>query len=44
MKTLGMKRGDLVVLGCVQEGVMFVKKATTQDIEENNVEIIDFTK
>lgn len=44
MKTLNMQRGDYVVLGCVQEGVMYVKKATTEDIQDNNVDIIQFNK
>jgi antitoxin component of MazEF toxin-antitoxin module len=41
-RELDIKRGDLVVLGCVQEGVVYVRKADTKDISQERVDVIDF--
>lgn len=41
-RALGIERGDLVVLGCVQDGVIYVRKVTDKDVRDGHVDVIDF--
>lgn len=37
-------RGDSVVLGCVQDDVIYIHKVRDEDLPEYDVKVIDFNK